>query len=155
MMRNNLERLIKQKVPFKSPKVKAEIGLIYISYLLNSNQQDFFKEYQITSQQYNVLRILRGQFPNPVNINLIRDRMIDRMSDASRIVDRLQKQGFVTKQTNNIDKRNTDVLISDKALNMLLEIDIKMEHTESLLGQLKDKEIGQLNMLIDKILDDK
>ena len=81
--------------------------------------------------------------------------MIDRMSDASRIVDRLQKQGFVTKQTNNIDKRNTDVLISDKALNMLLEIDIKMEHTESLLGQLKDKEIGQLNMLIDKILDDK
>jgi DNA-binding MarR family transcriptional regulator len=154
-MNNNLERLIKQKVPIKSPKVKAEIGLIYISYLLNSKQQDFFKEYQITSQQYNVLRILRGQFPNPVNINLIRDRMIDRMSDASRIVDRLQKQGFVTKQTNNIDKRNTDVMISEKALSMLLEIDIKMEHAESLLGHLDDHEIEHLNMLIDKILDNK
>jgi len=75
------------------------------------------------------------------------------MSDASRIVDRLQKQGFVTKQTNNIDKRNTDVLISEKALNMLLEIDVKMEHTESLLGHLDREEIEHLNVLIDKILE--
>jgi len=152
-MKNNLQRLIKQNVPFKSEVVKAEIGLIYVSYMLSHSMDSLFKNYSITSQQYNVLRILRGQYPNPSNINLIKDRMLDRMSDASRIVDRLVKQTLVTKQPNPIDKRNADVMITDAGLGLLRQIDEQMQHTESLLQELSVKEVDTLNVLIDRILD--
>ncbi len=152
-MNHNLERLIKQKVPFKSDVLKAEIGFMYVSYILNSKQQYFFKSYKITPQQYNVLRILRGQFPNPANINLIKERMIDRMSDASRIVDRLVKLNYVTKQPNHLDKRNADVVITEKALAKLKLIDDKIDENNSSFSNLTPDEIDQLNGLIDRILD--
>ncbi len=152
-MKHNLERLIKQKVPFNSELLKAELGFMYVSSMLNGNQQHFFKAYGITPQQYNVLRILRGQFPNPANINLIKDRMIDRMSDASRIVDRLVKLDYVTKQPNSIDKRNADVMITEKALIKLKLIDDKMRENKGLLSNLSIDELNQLNLLIDRILD--
>lgn len=152
-MNNNLQRLIKQSAPFKSEWVKAEIGLIYVSYMLSNAMSSLFKGYGITSQQYNVMRILRGQHPNPSNINLIKDRMLDRMSDASRIVDRLVKLQLVTKQPSAIDKRNADVLITEEGLKLLRRIDERMEHTESMLQDLSQQEVDTLNKMIDRILD--
>jgi DNA-binding MarR family transcriptional regulator len=152
-MKNNLERLIKQNVPFISPLAKAEVGFLYLSYLNTCQSNQYFKKYGITSQQYNVLRILRGQFPRPANINLIRERMLDKMSDASRIVDRLLKNGLVTKQPNSIDKRNADVMITEKAMDMLEEISKTFDQRETILNGLDKKDIEHFNELIDRILD--
>ena len=149
----NLERLIHQKQPFKSSSVKAELGLIYVANRINHQMHLLFKPYGITSQQYNVLRILRGQYPSPSNINLIKERMLDRMSDASRIVDRLVKLGLVTKQTNLLDKRNADVLISEKALIMLQDIDLVLTRQPDFVAKLASEDIDALNRVIDKLLE--
>ena len=76
-MLNNIERLIKQRIPFQSETVKALVGFMYVSYILQDAQQQYFKPFGITLQQYNILRILRGQFPKASNINLIKERMIE------------------------------------------------------------------------------
>ena len=78
-------------------------------------------------QQYNVLRIIRGQHPNPVSINTITDRMIDKMSNASRLVEKLRKKTMIHRQTCNTDKRQVDVCITTKGLEILAEIDALME----------------------------
>lgn len=154
ILQGELERLIKQKVPFVSPTAKAEVGLMYINYLMQNDMQQFFRTYDITSQQYNVLRILRGQHPNPANINMIKERMLDKMCDASRIVDRLMKMDLVVKKSNNVDKRNTDVFITKQALNLLSMIDTELKNKKSLLNALGDQEIDIFNQLINKILID-
>lgn len=152
-MNNNLKRLIKQSQPFTSAEIQAQVGFMYLSYLLNSNLQVFFKSFGITPQQYNILRILRGQRPKASNINLIKDRMLDKMSDVSRIIDRLLKQDLVTKDFNMIDKRNVDVMITEKALLLLREIDIKMLSHKTPITKLTRDEQDLLNELIDKLLE--
>lgn len=154
MNNDNLQKLIKQKIPFKNEYIKAEVGILYICNQLNAQFQQIMKEYGITSQQYNVLRILRGQNPNPANINLIRERMLDKMSDASRIVDRLVKLNYAYKQPNHIDKRNTDVYISSAALQLLAKLDAIIDERHTIIRNLQPNEIEQLNHLIDKILSD-
>ncbi|MBK7764300.1 MAG: MarR family transcriptional regulator [Bacteroidetes bacterium] len=151
-MQNNLERLIKQNIPFTSATIKAEVGLLYLCYRLSSAKQGEFKKYNLTLQQFNILRILRGQFPKPANISLLRDRMLDKMSDASRLVDRLHKSGLVTKQTNDIDKRNADVVITEKALKLLREIDEVDKTHASSFDILSPEELANFNNLVDKIL---
>lgn len=150
---NNLERLIHQRQPFKSDSVKAEIGLIYIANCISHRMECVFKPHGITNQQYNVLRILRGQYPKASNINLIKERMLDRMSDASRIVDRLVKLQLVTKQTNMMDKRNTDVLISEEGLNVLQKIDLILSAETEFVSKLDSQDIHELNQIIDKLLE--
>ena len=89
-----LEEEIHQK-SFKSQQQKLAVNLLYTSNWLNAHYQDFFKNTDLTIQQYNVLRILRGQYPTPCALKLIKERMLDRMSDASRIVDKLVSKNFV------------------------------------------------------------
>lgn len=151
-MHYHLERLIKQTAPFKSAYNKAEIGIYLLANLMNNQKQQLFKEYGITFQQYNLLRILRGQFPKATNINLLKERMLDRMSDTSRIVDRLVKMNLVTKEPNMIDKRNTDVLITEVGLDLLNQIEQRKEFHQTLLCEFEQDEIEILNELIDKAL---
>jgi len=151
-MQNHLERLIKQTIPFSSRELKAQIGLLYLSYSLNSIRQAQFKQYNLTLQQYNILRILRGQFPRPANISLLRDRMLDKMSDVSRLIDRLCSQELVSKQPNDIDKRNADVMITEKALLLLEEIDELGLDKQSVFKTITSEELDTFNELIDKLL---
>jgi DNA-binding MarR family transcriptional regulator len=151
-MHNNLEKLIKQNIPFHSPQIKAEVGLLYVSYLITSLKQEVFKKYDLTLQQFNILRILRGQYPQPANISLLRDRMLDKKSDASRLVDRLYNSGLVSKQVNDIDKRNADVLITEKALQLLALIDEDDHIMPTFFDALSEHELSAFNELIDKIL---
>ena len=151
-MQNNLERLIKQTIPFSSPELKAQIGLLYLSYSMNSIKQVQFKQYNLTLQQYNILRILRGQFPKPANISMLRERMLDKMSDVSRLIERLCTQGFVSKQPNDIDKRNADVMITEKALVLLEEIDKMGFDKQTIFQTITTEELDTFNELIDKIL---
>lgn len=148
----HLEKLIRQTAPFKSPYAKAEVGLIYLGNVIISQSHNYFKPYGITVQQYNVLRILRGQFPKYANINLIKERMLDKMCDASRIVERLHKQELILKQVNALDKRHTDVIITEKALALLKKIDEHQELQVNILNTLNLDEVNSLNQLISKVL---
>ena len=146
-----IEEIIKQK-KFADEYQRAFIGMAYLSNTTDYIQQQFFKEYDITPQQYNALRILRGQHPKPATVGLIKERMIDRNSDASRIVERLRKAGYVERVTCENDRRAVDVVINDKGLALLKKIDPHINNIDEPLKMLDKDEIVILNTLVDKIL---
>ena len=146
-----LEEAIKQKVPFSSEWQKAAVNLIFTHNWLIGEYRDTFKPFGITLQQYNVLRILRGQSPNPISTSEIRDRMLDRMSDVSRIVDRLVRKKLVNRRICKTDKRLVDVVISEKGMQLLTELDHINQIVDNLLNNLNEEEAIQLNHLLDKM----
>ena len=121
-----LEQAIQQS-SFTSNDQKLTLNFIYTYNTFKEDQKNFFKPYDITPQQYNVLRILRGAYPKPYTTSQVRDRMLDKMSDASRIVERLVKKGLVNRTTTKSDKRLVDVIISDKGLELLGKIDSPLD----------------------------
>jgi DNA-binding MarR family transcriptional regulator len=112
---------------------------------------DYFKEHDITRQQYNVLRILRGQYPKPASINLLKERMLDKMSDTSRIVKRLEKKKLVKREESDADRRAVEITITKSGLKLLEDTDNTVSGFSHLLDNLTDKEAVQLNTLLDKI----
>ena len=145
-----LEKEIAQE-NFKSKKQKAIINLVYTSNWLNQKQTNFFKQFDLSVQQFNILRILRGQHPDPATIKLLKERMLDKMSDASRIVEKLRKKGLVERNECPSDRRNVDVCITDKGLKLLKKIDEREPELHSLTSNLKKEELEQLNNLLDKL----
>lgn len=141
---------IKQR-EFDSEHQKALINLIYTSNHVIGLMNQFFKEYDITRQQYNVLRILRGQHPRPASVNLIKERMLDKMSDASRIVKRLLDKQLITRNISYDDRRSVEITISDKGLCLLERTDQQVNHFAGVLDNLSDNEAKQLNILLDKL----
>lgn len=117
-----LEQAIQQS-SFTSNDQELTLNFIYTYNNFKEDQKNFFKPYGVTSQQYNVLRILRGAYPKPYTTSQVRDRMLDKMSDASRIVERLVKKGLVNRSITKSDKRLVDVVISDTGLKLLDKID--------------------------------
>jgi DNA-binding MarR family transcriptional regulator len=146
----SLEQKIKQ-AKFKSPDHKLAVNLLFTSHQINYLLHQNFKDKEITHQQYNVLRILRGQHPNPCNLKLIKERMLDSMSDASRIVDKLLKKGFVQRRESKKDRRHVDLLITEKGLKLLESLDYIDDSFHDLFKNLSKEEINQLNLLIDKL----
>lgn len=145
-----LEEEIKQS-KFRNEYHKLAVNIFYTySWLLNLQTQ-LFKKFKITSNQYNILRILRGQYPNPATINLLKDRMIDKMSDASRLVERLRKKGLVKRELCENDRRRVDVIITDKGLKLLSDIDKLNDEYDSFFKNLSLTESKTLNDLLDKL----
>jgi DNA-binding MarR family transcriptional regulator len=145
-----LEDEIKQK-KFKSDFEKAIINIIYTGGWIGLKQSDLLKPFGITIQQYNVLRILRGQYPNPATVNLIIDRMLDKMSNASRIVDRLVAKNLVERKICPNDRRSVDVKITDEGLKILEKLDIEQNKWVKGVNKMNLKETKQLNNLLDKM----
>jgi len=145
-----LEQNIKQAT-FKSQQHKLAVNLLYTSHWLNYKVHCQFKNLEITQQQYNVLRILRGQYPNSCNLRLIKERMLDPMSDASRIIYKLTKKGFVISNDNAIDRRQLDLLISDKGLKLLETLDYIDDSFNDYFKKLNEEEVLALNTLLDKL----
>lgn len=136
---------------FKSEQQKAVINLLYSSgYLINLFNEKA-KAFDITRQQYNVLRILKGQLPKSASINLIKERMLDKMSDASRIVERLRMKDLVERNTSTSDKRAVDITITEKGLNLLKEMEPGIGSVDDLFNSFSDQELVQLNSLLDKM----
>jgi DNA-binding MarR family transcriptional regulator len=106
---------------------------------------------RITLQQFNILRILRGQYPGPATINLLKERMLDKMSDASRIVERLVQKGLVTRCINKKDRRAVDIVINEKGLELLKNLDPVITPIDILKANLTEAEAKQLNLLLDKL----
>ncbi|HNP18497.1 MAG TPA: MarR family transcriptional regulator [Fulvivirga sp.] len=144
-----IEDEINQK-EFISQKQKATINLIFTSSWLMNKHKEFFKVYGLTPQQFNVLRILRGQHPGSISTAEIKARMLDKNSDASRIVDRLTLKAFATKLVCPKDRRLVDVSISKDGLNLLKRMDKKITELDNELG-INETEAAQLNILLDKV----
>ena len=147
-----LEEEIQQK-KFKSPEQKLAVNILYTSNWLNYHYAHFFKDVDITTQQFNVLRILRGQHPNICNLKLIKERMLDRMSDASRIIDKLVLKGLVERVTCPEDRRNVNLLISKTGLELLEKLDYIDDSTKKIFSGLTKKQIENLNDLLDQLRD--
>ncbi len=145
-----LEDEIKQG-KFRNEFQKLIINLIYTGGWINGRNSEFLKPFGLTNQQYNLLRILRGQYPEPATVNLLIDRMLDKMSNASRIVDKLITKKLVERKACSGDRRCVDVIITDKGLKLLQKIEIEEKNWESLSKNLSLSESKQLNKLLDKL----
>lgn len=144
-----LEEDINQRV-FRSEYQKSIINLIYTFNWMNEKINRWFEPFDITQQQFNILRILRGA-GQPLSTLQIRQRMLDKMSDTSRIVDRLVKKGMVKKSVCREDRRLVDVLLTDKGKKLLQTMDGMNEEMDSIFKYLSEEEAHQLNTLLDKI----
>lgn len=145
-----LEEEIKQE-KFKSEKQKLAVNIIYTHGWLVHSQTGIFKKYDLTTAQYNILRILRGQYPNPANIFLLKERMLDKMSDVSRLVERLRTKGFVDRRICENDRRRAEVIITDKGLELLAELDELVPEFDKIFENIGDNEAKILNDLMDKL----
>jgi len=146
----SIESDIKQG-KFSSEYQKLFINIAYTSSYLTSLLSTYLKPYGLSMQQYNVLRILRGQDPEPVSINSITDRMIDKMSNASRLVDKLHLKELVERRKCETDGRQVDVLLSTKGKNTLAELDEIMPIFESGFHHIEEDEAKLLNQFLDRI----
>ena len=145
-----LEKEIMQK-KFKNEFHKLGVNIIYTGNWINLINMKYFKEFDLTLQQFNVLRILRGQFPNPATVNLLIERMLDKTSNASRIVDKLVLKKLVDRKICPNDRRAVDVIITKKGLNLLEEIDKHQKSWEENLMTLNTDEAKKVNELLDKL----
>ena len=145
-----IEEEIKQ-TSFRNQRIKALINLTFTSNYIEENLRKRLEPFGITLQQFNVLRILRGQYPKFVSNVLIKERMIDKMPDTSRLIDRLEIKGFVEKFPCKKDRRLVDIRISESGLALLKETDAMEMTFDDLLENFTEEDATQLNELLDKI----
>jgi len=143
-----IEDEIKQQ-KFKTPHQKAVLNLIYTTSWMQGRQKDIFKTFGITLQQFNILRILRGQHPNSTSATEIKSRMLDKNSDVSRLLDRLLAKKVITKRVSANDKRAADVNLTEEGLELLRAIDKKQNQIDNVL-LLSEEEAIILSDLLDK-----
>lgn len=146
-----IEEDIKQGKKFDNVYEKLVVNIMFTNGWIVDEQTKIFKPYGITTPQYNVLRILRGQYPDACTVNMIIDRMLDRMSNASRIVDRLENKGLVERTVCKTDRRAKDVLITEKGLAVLNEVDNALQLWMKRLEVLTSSEAHQMNDCLDKL----
>lgn len=145
-----LEEEIKQP-KFKNEMQKLVLNLMFTSSWLSIRQIKFFRKYELSPQQFNVLRILRGQYPNPASVNLLMERMLDKTSNASRLVDKLELKKLVERKKCSVDKRRADVLITKKGLDLLEVLDKETSSFEKDLFNISDADAKKMNELLDKL----
>jgi DNA-binding MarR family transcriptional regulator len=134
---------------FQSEAQKAMINLMYTHNWVTERIKEILAEDGITMQQFNILRILRGSDPIPLSTLSIRERMLDKMSDTSRIVDRLLTKGLVDKKTCITDKRLVDIYITSEGKKLLENLDHKSDAMNAIASKLSNNELEKLNELLD------
>lgn len=147
----SLEKEIKQTKPFSSKKEKAIVNIIYTNNWMFLNYSKNLKKYDLSNQQYNVLRILNGQNGKPITINEIIERMLDKMSNASRLVDKLLAKGLVSREQRQGNRRACDVILTEQGKVFLEEVKADMNANEAKMSHLTDEEFDTLNELLDKM----
>jgi len=148
-----IEKAINQTRPFKNEFQRATVNLIYTNNWLSIQLKNYLKPYKCTLQQYNVLRILKGA-QKPISTSDIRERMIEKMADTSRLVERLCAKGWVNREACCGDKRLVDVTISKQGIDFIDQIGGLDEYVESIYESLTLEEAKQLNTILDKIRKD-
>lgn len=149
-----IEKDIRQ-AKFRSARQKATVNILFTYGWLNEQLKNFLAPEDITLQQYNILRILRGSAPEPLSTLQIRERMLDKMSDTSRIVDRLITKELAQKVVSSKDRRLVDVSITEKGLSLLKRIDVEADRMDHILGNLTEEQAETLSNLLDRLREGK
>lgn len=146
-----IEQALKQK-KFKNEYHKLRVNLLFSASWLANEMKNFLAPYDITQKQFNILRILRGQYPDDMGMTImdIRERMVDKMSDASRIVDRIYKKDLIGKKPCIKDKRHTRVWITEKGMKLLADIDKKAPVIDQLFN-LTEEQAQTLNCMLEEM----
>jgi len=147
-----IEKEIHQQ-KFRSTRQKAMLNILFTNGWFTEKMKTILAPEDITPQQYNILRILRGSFPKPLSTLQIRERMLDRMSDTSRIVDRLVAKQLVKKVVCAKDRRLVDVTITERGQNLLKKLDTQVNNMDSILSNITEKEAETISNLLDKLRD--
>ena len=146
-----IEEEIKQK-KFKSEYHKAHINILFTAAWLSQHSVQLLKPFNISWQQFNVLRILRGIHPESASVKLLTERMIDKMSNASRLVEKLKRKGLVDRQICPEDRRRVDVFITDKGLDLVNQASAVMEEDlQRVMSSISREEAVALNQILDTI----
>lgn len=147
-----LEEEIKQH-KFKSEQHKAVLNILFTANRIQQLQKEFFEPYGITGQQYNILRILRGQHPNRICAYELKSRMLDKNSDVSRLLDRLIGKKLIDKTPSKQDKRAYEIRITTQGLSLLNKLDSVIGSLDTEVMKLSGTDAKKLNALLDKCRD--
>ena len=145
-----IKRAIDQKKPFRNSRHKVIVNLLYSHGWLVTQLRAFFKPFGITEKQYNILRILKGA-GKPLTTSAIRGRLLDKMSDTTRVIDRMIKKGYVEKKTNETDRRLVDITLSDNGRALLEKIDNNLQDMDKIIENLSLEEADKLSELLDQM----
>jgi DNA-binding MarR family transcriptional regulator len=145
-----IEDAIKQRRPFRNPYQQVVVNLVYTTNWLTDHLRTHLKPFGITMQQYNVLRILRGA-GKPISTSDIRERLLDKMADTSRMVDRLCHKGLVVRSICPTDKRLVDITLSPAGEELLVQLDQREDEMDRAAQSLSEAEARQLSELLDKL----
>lgn len=146
----NVEEIIKtdKKISLKSRTI---IHLLLVENKISEIISNVLKPFEVSVQQFNVLRILRGQSGKPANLSTLNERMVTKMSNTTRLVDKLLAKGFVNRKTCPSNRRKIEITITEDGKAALKKMDRAMDTAEEkILENLSDKEMEQLNLLFDK-----
>lgn len=146
----SIEKEIKQK-KFKNPYNKVTVNVMFTTGWLLNKYAKILKPYNLTEQQYHVLKILRASYPRTATVNYILEGMIDKMSNASRLVDKLVSKDLVKKVKSQYDLRSVDILLTEKGIVLMHELSEIINEYESSLYGLDENEIRLLNTLLEKL----
>lgn len=146
----SIESEVKQE-KFQSEFQKAAVNILFTGSWLYNQNATFLKTFDVTPEQFNVLRILRGSHPKPMMLADITCRMIDKNSNATRLVEKLRVKGLVKREICKNNRRQVDISITEKGLMLLTKIDRSSDTWHSTLKNLSKAEAQQLNFLLDKL----
>ena len=145
-----IEDIIKSNVTMDDAK-KVVLNIMVTQNVVTEKFNEVLKPYDLSGEQYNVLRILRGQKGNPANMCVIQERMIAKNSNTTRLIDKLLLKNLVTREVCPENRRKIEVLITEKGLKLLEELDPKVLENEKLFAaNLNQKELVELNTLLEK-----
>jgi DNA-binding MarR family transcriptional regulator len=148
----SIENDINQITPFKTPYHRLLVNLMYTSNWMVNAQLRMLKPHDLSVQQYNVLRILRGQHPDPVKVISITERMLDKMSNASRLVDKLVEKKLAERTESPTDRRAVDVAITEAGLALLEMVGDPLDALEQQQrGSLTQEEVIYFSQLLDRL----
>lgn len=146
-----LEQEIQQS-KFKSEYHKLVVNVIYSAGWMSDLNLRVLKAFNLSIQQFNILRILKGSFPEPASVKILTERMLDKMSNASRLVEKLKQKGLVERTACPEDRRQVNIVITEKGLEIVNKAsEILEKETDQFLSNLTKKEAKQLNDLLDKM----
>lgn len=145
-----IEEIIKATSPLPLPR-RTVLNIMYTQNTMSEKFHEILKPYDLSGEQYNVLRILRGQKGNPANMSTLQERMVAKSSNTTRLIDKLLLKELVTREVCPANRRKMEILITAKGLDLLAELDPQVDAHENRYGKnLSDDELIQLNTLLEK-----
>lgn len=146
----SIEEAIKQK-KFENEYQKLLVNLLYTTGQISSAQSRLLKPYGISIQQYNVLRILRGQHPKSVSVSVVADRMLDKNSNASRLIDKLVKKKLIKRKVSEHDRRQKNVVVTTAGLKFLEPVDKKIQEFQKHFEVISVSDAKKVNEILDQL----